>query len=58
MSGYKERIEIDPKSENVEIVDDDARTVDESGRISVGRANSGETFEKIILVRDGALVED
>lgn len=57
MTGYKEIIEIDANADGVEIVDEH-RTVDPSGRISVGRPRAGQEFDKIILVRDSETVED
>ncbi len=51
VSGYKEFIEVDVNAENVVLLDEE-RTVDSNGRISVGRDKSGESFEKIILVRE------
>lgn len=51
MGGYKELIEIDPNAESITIVDGD-RSVDDSGRVSVGRDKAGESYEKIILISD------
>lgn len=57
MAGYKEFIEIDVNSENIETVDG-TRTVDDSGRIAVGRDKAGRTFEKIILVDDAESIPE
>jgi len=51
MSGYKELIEIDPNSPEIDVVDD-TRKADETGRVSVGRGRAGTEYEKIILVKE------
>lgn len=57
MAGYREFIEINPGSANIDMVTEE-RTVDDSGRVSVGRDKEGETYDKIILVKDEGSLSD
>lgn len=57
MAGYKEIIEIDTNADSIEIVDEN-RTVDNSGRVSVGRSKAGQEFDKIVLIKDSDTIGD